>query len=363
MNRVCFVIIAAIAFAPTLALAGVNSSTTKNVERIDCSGLKLQGAVGLPGAGDHAYSLAGPCRQVLERYTDGKHSGSSEMSRAFIKVRGSWDSNTNRFSEYVTVEGAEGGEMTSAFKCASDPYITETLCSVDAHSNDTQWASLSNKAMLNSLPLGQGITNEDEATRSATSSAGAPPPPPPPPPAVSSDETDPPVVRMGTIRNMSAKSGSANVKGMGMMRAHRVQPKVPDLLQGATTNGPKPNRQAMTRFGTGWQDGEQVFWPSRKAGNSLELSVSVPTAGRYQLVVSFTTAADYGLVQMFLNRDAVGSIQNLYSSKIGMSGPVIVGEVNAVAGRNALTLWTVGKDQRSSGYFVGIDTVELIPIP
>ena len=159
------------------------------------------------------------------------------------------------------------------------------------------------------------------------------------------------------------QSGPIRLMGMATEPQRRVRPNMATMLANAQTSGPPAVRQSMARFGASWQGGEQLFWRAQQSGQSLSLPIELTAGGRYQLVGSFTTGGNYGIIQVFFNGRAAGDVINLYSPRIALTGPRVLGRVNAMAGRNELVIWAVGRDQRSANYFVGLDDLELIPIP
>jgi hypothetical protein len=343
----------------------------------DCSDVRLQQAVGVRGAGDHSYRLAGTCKHVFTRYVDGKKTGVTEVGRAFLEIDALWVASENEFMEKGTFSGEESGNLGfhTKFKCSDDPYIKPTTCTVVNHSNNTGWPDLSHSALQKQQPLGAGRTTFEEA--SARSTEWNAPPPPPPPHGGAAEQ---PVVTGKSFRKVKqpadndvvvstpAQQAGVQMSAVGVVALEsasrgRIAPSTAQLLQGATSTGPVPSKQDMTKFGPGWQNGDQLFWRAGKPGQNLKLPFTATTTGRHHVVASFTMAADYGIVQPFLNGQAIGEVVNLYSKSVSLTGPRVLGTVTVQAGQNSLVLWAVGKDQRSRGHFVGLDEVELIPVP
>ena len=354
-----FVLALAIFTMPAMALTAKNGPIWS-----DCTDVKLQQAAGVPGAGDHTYKLAGVCKHVSTHYVDGKKEGVTEYGRAFLDIRAQWDASKNTLSETAKLSGDEGGSVSTILRCSDDPYIMPTTCNVTAHSNETAWPDLSHWATQKQRPIGASHTTLSDAA--AKSASGSATPPPPPPPAASA----PPQTTTGkSFRKVKeADSDGVDVSTVNVMVLQRsnvesITATTAELLQGATSTGPSPSMQAMTAFGEGWADGDQLFWPASAVGQKLDVQITAEKTGRYQVVASFTTASDFGIVQAFVNGQAVGDVVNLYSKAVERTGPRVLGTVNVKAGLNTLVLWAVGKDQRSRGHFAGLDQVELIPAP
>jgi len=356
-----FLLALAIVSTPALALTAKNGPVWS-----DCADVKLQQAAGVPGADDHTYKLAGVCKHVSTHYVDGKKDGVTEYGRAFLDIRAQWDASKNTLSENAKLSGEEGGSVSTILRCSDDPYITQTTCTVTAHSNHTAWPDLSHWALQKQQPIGASYTTlSDASAKSATGSAATPPPPPPPPAA----NPPPQTITAKSFRKVKeADSDDVNMSTVGVMvlqgtTVGRITPTTTELLQGATSTGPSPSKQIMTRFGEGWVDGDQLFWPANAVSQKMEVQISAEKTGRYQIVASFTTAPDFGIVQAFLNGQAVGDVLNLYSKAVDRTEPRMLGTANVKAGQNKLVLWAVGKDQRSRGHFIGLDQIELIPTP
>jgi hypothetical protein len=368
-------LVVALAFIapPAMALTSTNGPLWP-----DCADVRLQQAAGVPGKGDHSYQLAGTCKHISTHYVDGKKEGATEHGRAFLKVNAVWDASKNELKESATLSGEEGGSLNTIFNCSDDPYIAPTTCTVVAHVNGTQWPDLSHSAIQKQHPLGAGWTTLEEASAISTAWNDSPPPPPPPPGAgatpppqtitgksfrkVKPGRKNGPVVYGGVQPSEAPLSRNGMAVGQHAPMG-RITPATANLVKGATSTGPAPTKQDMTRFGPGWDGGDQLFWRAGKVGQKLQLQVNAATSGKYHVVASFTKAPDYGIVQAFLNGQALGDVVNLYSKTVSLTGPRVLGTVSVKAGQNSLVFWAIGKDQRSRGHFVGLDEVELIPVP
>ena len=124
------------------------SSTRKSIVTVDCGGLKLNQAAGVPHSKEHQYDLRGVCRRISTLLVDGKKKSSKEIGRAFAKVSAEWDARNSMAVESVKLEGGATGTVDSTFKCASDPWITKTSCTVVNHANSTGWDDISRPVML-----------------------------------------------------------------------------------------------------------------------------------------------------------------------------------------------------------------------
>lgn len=160
----------------TVALAqpkGIGSSPTYS-DKVDCSGLKLKDATGVPSAGKHGYVLVGICRSWLT----GPLGTMGKEVKAFMTLQAAWDQKANTFSEAAKLEGGVSGKVQTQFKCSSDPYLGNSSpvssfgnafsgnapCIRISHTNTTPWPGLTvnpNKGW----PIGLGHVNADEAAK------------------------------------------------------------------------------------------------------------------------------------------------------------------------------------------------------
>ena len=121
--------------------------------------------------------------------------------------------------------------------------------------------------------------------------------------------------------------------------------------------------QEMASFGPRWSDDRQLWFRPTEAGASFTVEVPVERAGRYRLVGYFTKAIDYGQVQLSLDGTDVGKPFEGFNDGVIHSGPVEIGTVELTGGTHRLKFTVTGKHPRSTGYLVGVDAVELTPLP
>jgi hypothetical protein len=96
-------------------------------------------------------------------------------------------------------------------------------------------------------------------------------------------------------------------------------------------------------------------------GERITLAVPVPAPGRYRLGVVLTRSFDYGIVQMFVNDKPIGAPIDTFDEL--RPGPVTdLGVVNTQGDSLRLSAQVVGKNEKSPGYFFGLDCVILEPV-
>ena len=111
-----------------------------------------------------------------------------------------------------------------------------------------------------------------------------------------------------------------------------------------------------------WSGERQLFWNGvTEPGETLDLTFNAEAAGRYRIVGHFTRAGDYAKVRVLVNGQPVGEPINLYDNEVGKLPPTTFPAVDLKRGQNTLTLEIVGKDEKSDGYLVGLDAIEIDP--
>ncbi len=124
------------------------------------------------------------------------------------------------------------------------------------------------------------------------------------------------------------------------------------------------SQQNMAAFKTGqWSGGSQLFWTGGKPGEQLDVEISVPKEGQYDLAASFTIARDYGIVQPKLAGEPLGKPLDLYNyPDVISSGEVALGTRQLAAGKHTLSLVLTGANPSAvQAYMVGLDYVRIAP--
>ncbi len=139
-------------------------------------------------------------------------------------------------------------------------------------------------------------------------------------------------------------------------------PKIPGMIegesmvQGASATDGNIDVQEMTPWEATWSNDNQLWWLPTKVGAKLTLTLTVPEAGEYDLIGYFTRAKDYGDVRIRINSgDLLPATVKGYDSEVRPTGPLTLGRVSLKQGANVVELEIVGKDEKSTGYLVGLD--------
>jgi len=110
-----------------------------------------------------------------------------------------------------------------------------------------------------------------------------------------------------------------------------------------------------------WSGGQQLWWRDGKVGDKLELTLPVPTPGRYTIVMHNTRAFDYGVFQLYLDNEKLGDPIDLYS-KDNINKLVSLGTRDLTAGDHVLTAEIVAANpQAARRYMLGLDYIKLEP--
>jgi hypothetical protein len=120
--------------------------------------------------------------------------------------------------------------------------------------------------------------------------------------------------------------------------------------------------QEMANWGPGWSSDAQFWFLGTKVGAEATLELPIATAGKYDLSMYYTTAADYGTVQVLVDGKAVGGVTDCYTPSVLPKGKTELGVVELTAGPHRLTFRVTGHDEKSTGYYVGVDAIGLKPV-
>jgi hypothetical protein len=123
----------------------------------------------------------------------------------------------------------------------------------------------------------------------------------------------------------------------------------------------KTTVQGMSGFKADrWSGDKQLFWTGAKPGAKLELELTVPADGEYELTAVFTTARDYAIVNTTLDGVGLGGPFDLYSADVVTSGVQTLGTRTLKAGPHTLALEIAGSNPAAvKAYMVGLDCVRL----
>jgi hypothetical protein len=156
----------------------------------------------------------------------------------------------------------------------------------------------------------------------------------------------------------------------------------------ARASGGELHVQPMAGFGPGWSGDAQLFWTAPGAGAVLDLELQLPKNSRWTLELEMTAAPDYGKVELELDGNVIGleleippppgeekgfrwttlpRTWNGYSSKVEKgsadSRETLRPPQVLDGGEHRLRIKVIGKDERSTGYYVGVDRLVFHRVP
>lgn len=121
----------------------------------------------------------------------------------------------------------------------------------------------------------------------------------------------------------------------------------------------KAEVQDMYPFHGFWSDGNQLLFMAEKNGY-LKLYVNVPVTGNYDVVARFTLAGDYGIASHFIDGVSLGEPVDLYHDGVVRSKRIPIGkDIFLTEGLHVLEVRMLDKNEKSTGYFYGLDCLEL----
>jgi hypothetical protein len=127
-----------------------------------------------------------------------------------------------------------------------------------------------------------------------------------------------------------------------------------DVVAGKTFHGGKSQVQEDLEF---YMAGQLLFSPENDLA-SVEIPFTVAEKKPTRLLLSVTRAPDYGIWQAYLNGVKVGAPMNLYDENVREWEHHLL-DFWPDPGNYTMVLKLVGKDQRSTGNLLGIESVRL----
>ncbi len=129
------------------------------------------------------------------------------------------------------------------------------------------------------------------------------------------------------------------------------------LVKVAGISKGRARRQDMREFGSQWSGNAQLFWSCPELRRELTVSFEVTEASS-GLRFGFTKAPDYGTFELSLDGKKIGENVDLYDPKV-VQTVHDVRDLKTKAGRHTLRFQCVGKNERSTRYFFGLDYIDV----
>jgi len=113
-----------------------------------------------------------------------------------------------------------------------------------------------------------------------------------------------------------------------------------------------------------WTNDTQLLWTAEKPGNTLTLELPVVTEGLYDLVAGFTLGPDFGRFRLTLDDQPLpgGKSLELFDPRVQPAKPISLGTLPLTPGNKRLTITVIGKHRASTGCFLGLDELRLVPV-
>ena len=113
-------------------------------------------------------------------------------------------------------------------------------------------------------------------------------------------------------------------------------------------------------LGGNFSGGTQLWFTNSKPDGAVTVELDVPKAGKYELNVYYCTSWDYAIVQADLDGQKVAAPADNYSAGVEWRGQYTLGTFDLTAGKHRLKFQSVGKNEKSKGYFIGVDALQLV---
>lgn len=164
------------------------------------------------------------------------------------------------------------------------------------------------------------------------------------------------VTATGSGGNITFKQPMIVIEAEALLGAGKVQ-----------VNGGNLAVQNMAGFGPGWGGDAQLFWSGIEPGAVLDATFSVSVPAYYDVYLHLTHAPDYGKVQTQIKGARPywenGKPLDGWGPSVKPPGyPIPLGGTAGfplVKGENKLSVKIIGKNEKSSGYLLGIDCIAL----
>ncbi len=112
----------------------------------------------------------------------------------------------------------------------------------------------------------------------------------------------------------------------------------------------------------GWSGGAQLFYTVGSAPASFTLKLDVPKSGKYFVAAYMLNAPDYGVYQPYVNGTPVGGPIDLYAPTVTSPKSYKLGILELEKGVCEIKYECKSNNDKSTGYYLGLDYIELLEI-
>jgi hypothetical protein len=124
------------------------------------------------------------------------------------------------------------------------------------------------------------------------------------------------------------------------------------------TQSTDPAERQGNCCGIRWSGDAQIWFRANASGDSFTVAFELPAAGTYDVSAIVTRARDYGIHTLTIDGQQVGQPYDAYSPTLE-TRRVDYGQARLSEGRHTLTFTVTGKNPASTGFFAGMDVLEL----
>jgi hypothetical protein len=175
------------------------------------------------------------------------------------------------------------------------------------------------------------------------------------------------VTVVGTDSASTGNRYMAGIDNVFLKPTNQLDLESPQLAQAADTSGQNlAITQTANNSGNTWRGGAQLLYSATAAGQSENLTVTVPVEADYALGANLTTRSNYGQLEFTVDNTTVLAgtdttpVDTYSTSNSWIYRPF--GSLHLTAGTHILTVTVVGKNANSSGFQAGIDYLTLAAI-
>ncbi|MBQ8586878.1 MAG: DUF2961 domain-containing protein, partial [Oscillospiraceae bacterium] len=104
-----------------------------------------------------------------------------------------------------------------------------------------------------------------------------------------------------------------------------------------------------------WHHNNQLMWNDQ---NTASFTIELPADGYYDITTEYTMAGDYGMFELAIDGNKIGETVDAYGA-LGL-GTVTTADVCLTKGPHTLTISCAGKNEASSGYIIGISSIDFL---
>ncbi len=149
--------------------------------------------------------------------------------------------------------------------------------------------------------------------------------------------------------------------------------KLPDgtqVYEGATMRAIGRNADSvapqtdMANYKGSWSDNRQLLWSNDKPDGVLSIELPVESDGKYEIKAKLTLGPDYGIAKIDLEGKPFykGGKIDFYSPEVRPTSLLSMGTFSLNKGKRKLNITIFKKNAKSTGYHIGIDEIQLVPV-